>query len=275
MAAPKFDACALITKEEIEAIEGSPMTDVKSSENSDGEFRVSQCFYTAKEYARSVSLAVTQSNPDKPGNRTPRDFWKETFGRFSGGDAESEKEKKASPEPEREKGEKEKSAPPKKIAGLGDEAYWIGNRMGGTLYVLKKDAFIRVAVGNADSPETMLNKAKALAEKAIAAGSISEARSHISEAERLKASQPNLARLHQLADLSRSAGAGRANCDLPLQTRVPGQRHQHRRAVGTLAVLRPAHSQRIGARMLVYQYGRGGPRFFHDRGDGEGGALRT
>ena len=164
VAAPKFDACALITKEEIEAIEGSPITDVKSSENSDGEFRVSQCFYTAKEYARSVSLAVTQSNPNKPGNRTPKDFWKETFGRFSGGEAESEKDKKASPEPEREK---EKSAPPKKIDGLGDEAYWLGNRMGGTLYVLKKDAFIRVAVGNADSPETMLKKAKALAEKAI------------------------------------------------------------------------------------------------------------
>ena len=167
VAAPKFDACALITKEEIEAIEGSPITDVKSSENSDGEFRVSQCFYTAKEYARSVSLAVTQSNPNKPGNRTPKDFWKETFGRFSGDEAESEKEKKTSPEPEQEKGEKEKSAPPKKIAGLGDEAYWVGNRMGGTLYVLKKDAFIRVAVGNADSPETMLKKAKALAEKAI------------------------------------------------------------------------------------------------------------
>ena len=164
VAAPKFDACALITKEEIEAIEGSPITDVKSSENSDGEFRVSQCFYTAKEDARSVSLAVTQSNPNKPGNRTPKDFWKETFGRFSGDESASEKEKKASPEPEREK---EKSAPPKKIDGLGDEAYWIGNRMGGTLYVLKKDAFIRVAVGNADSPETMLNKAKALAEKAI------------------------------------------------------------------------------------------------------------
>src|SRR5437879_5350633 len=163
-ATAKFDACALITKQEIEAIEGSPITDVKSSENSDGEFRVSQCFYTAKEYARSVSLAVTQSNPNKPGNRTPKDFWKETFGRFSGAEAESEKEKKTSPEPEREK---EKSAPPKKIDGLGDEAYWIGNRMGGTLYVLKKDAFIRVAVGNADSPETMLNKAKVLAEKAI------------------------------------------------------------------------------------------------------------
>jgi len=166
-AAPKFDACALITKEEIEAIEGSAITEVKSSENSDGEFRVSQCFYTAKDYSRSVSLAVTQMNPKRPGNRTPKDFWKETFGRFSGDESASEKEKKESPEPGRGKDEQEKSTPPKKIDGLGDEAYWIGNRMGGTLYVLKNDSFIRVAVGNPDSLEMMINKAKALAEKAL------------------------------------------------------------------------------------------------------------
>jgi hypothetical protein len=166
-APPKFDACALITREEIEAIEGSPIIDVKSSENSDGEFRVSQCFYTAKEYSRSVSLAVTQTNPKRPGNRTPKDFWKETFGPFSGDGSAREKEKKESAEPGREKGEQEKSTPPKRIDGLGDEAYWTGNRMGGTLYVLKKDSFIRVAVGNPDSLEMMINKTKALAEKAL------------------------------------------------------------------------------------------------------------
>jgi hypothetical protein len=166
-AAPKLDACALLTKEEIEAIEGSPITDVKSSENSDGEFRVSQCFYTAKEYSRSVSLAVTQTNSKRPGNRTPKDFWKETFGRSSGDESAREKEKKESPEPGREKGEQEKSTPPKRIDGLGDEAYWTGNRMGGALYVLKKDSFIRVAVGNPDSLEMMINKTKALAEKAL------------------------------------------------------------------------------------------------------------
>jgi hypothetical protein len=165
--APKFDACALITKEEIQAIQDSPIIDVKSSGNSEGEFEVSQCFYTAKEYSRSVSLAVTQSNPGRPGNRTPKDFWKETFGRFSGDEAASEKEKKETPAPGREKGEEEKSIPPKKIDGLGDEAYWTGNRLGGALYVLKKNSFIRVAVGGPDSQEMMITKTKALAEKAL------------------------------------------------------------------------------------------------------------
>jgi hypothetical protein len=166
-AAPEFDACSLITKEEVQALQGSSITDVKSSVNSEGEFRVSQCFYNAAEYSKSVSLAVTKGKPDRPGTRTPKDFWKETFGRFSGDESASEKEKKETPAPGREKGEEEKSTPPKKIDGLGDDAYWTGNRLGGTLYVLKKDSFIRVGVGGPDSPETMINKTKALAEKAL------------------------------------------------------------------------------------------------------------
>ena len=165
--APKFDACVLITKEEVQELQGSPITDVKSSGSAEGEFRVFQCFYTAADYSKSVSLAVTQSNPDRPGKRTPKDFWKETFGRFSGDESASEKEKKESTEPGREKGEEEKATPPKKIDGLGDEAFWTGNRLGGTLYVLKRDSFIRVAVGGPESPETMIKKTKALAEKAL------------------------------------------------------------------------------------------------------------
>jgi hypothetical protein len=162
--APKFDACVLITKEEIEAVQGSPITEVKSNESSDGEFRVSHCFYNAKEYSRSVSLAVTQSNPDRPGKRTPKDFWKETFGRFSGDEAE--RDKKESGE-KREKESEERSAPPKKIDGIGDEAFWTGNRVGGVLYVLKKDVYLRISLGGADTPETRINKSKALAEKAL------------------------------------------------------------------------------------------------------------
>ena len=165
--APKFDACALITKEEIEAIQGSPITEAKSNESSDGEFRVSHCFYTAKEYSQSVSLAVTQSNPERPGKRTPKDFWKETFGRFSGDEAASEKEKKETTEPGHEKEEGERSASPKKIDGIGDEAFWTGNRVGGVLYVLKKEVFIRISLGGSDTPEARINKSKALAEKAL------------------------------------------------------------------------------------------------------------
>ncbi len=67
-----------------------------------------------------------------------------------------------------EKGEKEeKRVPPKKIEGLGDDAYWVGTRVGGTLYVLKKGAFIRLSLGGPDSQEMKIEKSKKLAEKAL------------------------------------------------------------------------------------------------------------
>ena len=81
---------------------------------------------------------------------------------------EGDKEKRESlREQDRVRGEEEKSIPPKKIDGVGDEAFWIGNRVGGALYVLKKDAFIRISIGGPDNEESKIKKLKALAEKAL------------------------------------------------------------------------------------------------------------
>ena len=165
-----FDVCGLITKEQIETVVGSPIKETKSSGRSNGAFRVSQCFYTAAEFSKSVSLAVTQSDPNSSAKRSPKDFWKETFGRYEGEVKESEgdKEKKESLRDQaRARGEEEASVPPKKIEAIGDEAYWTGNRFGGALYVLKKDAFIRISVGGPDKEETKIDKSKALAQKAL------------------------------------------------------------------------------------------------------------
>jgi hypothetical protein len=163
-----FDVCGLIKREEIEAVQGSPVKDTKSSCRSDGSFRVSLCFYSTDQFSNSVSLAVTQRDPAI--NRSPRDFWKETFSRYEGEAKEQESDKKKAEsvrEQRRVTGEEEQSVPPKKIDSVGDEAYWLGNRVGGALYVLKKDAFIRVSVGGADNEETKIEKSKKLAQKAI------------------------------------------------------------------------------------------------------------
>ncbi len=149
---------------------GSPIKDTKSSGHSDGAFRVSQCFYTATEFSKSVSLAVTQRDPNSSAKRNPKEFWEESFGRYEGETKEHEgdKEKKESLHEERRgKGEGEEGVPPKKITGIGDEAFWTSNRFGGALYVLKKDAFIRISVGGADKEETKIDKSKVLAEKAL------------------------------------------------------------------------------------------------------------
>jgi len=57
----QIDVCGLLTKEEIEAIQGSPIKETKSSARSDAAFLVSQCFYTATEFSKSVSLAVMRA----------------------------------------------------------------------------------------------------------------------------------------------------------------------------------------------------------------------
>jgi len=150
------DACSLVSKEEVESIQAMPINDVKSSEHSDGLFLVSQCFYTAAEFSKSVTLELVRSDPKQATARSPKDFWKEKVDPYQ------------DEEPKTKNGdEKEQGSAPKKIEGLGDDAYWVGNRFGGMLYVLKRDAFISIGVGGTDDEDTKLKKSKALAEKAL------------------------------------------------------------------------------------------------------------
>jgi hypothetical protein len=90
---PQIDVCGLLTKEEIEAIQGSLIKEATSSAHSDAGFLVSQCFYTATEFSKSVSLAIVQRDPGGPATTSPRDFWKERFGRYSGDEKERDKVK--------------------------------------------------------------------------------------------------------------------------------------------------------------------------------------
>jgi len=155
------DACSLVSKEEVALVQQASVTEAKSSERSDGTFRISQCLYTAAEFSKSVNLALIQADPNEPSKRTPRNFWQEKFGAYE--QSENERDEKA----EAESVEEEKGPPPEKITGLGDEAFWVSNRFGGILYILKGDAFISIGVGGTDDEETKLNKSKALAQKAL------------------------------------------------------------------------------------------------------------
>ena len=64
--------------------------------------------------------------------------------------------------------EEEESAPPQKVVGIGDEAYWIGNRVGGAFYVLKGNAYVRISVGGPADQANKIKKSKVLAQKALA-----------------------------------------------------------------------------------------------------------
>jgi hypothetical protein len=149
------DACSLVSKEEVESVQQGSVNDAKSSERSDGTFRISQCLYTAAEFSKSVNLALIQIDPNQTSKRSPKDFWKEKFDPY---------ENEA---PNANRDEREQGPAPKKITGLGDEAFWVSNRFGGVLYVLKGEAFISIGLGGTDDEETKLKKSKVLAQKAL------------------------------------------------------------------------------------------------------------
>jgi hypothetical protein len=160
----KIEGCSLITKEEVGALQGTTISDTKSSETSDGTYLITQCYYAATGPNLSVSVAVTQIDPKNPNAPNPRTYWERTFGQY-----DNAKE----PEPKKEEArgggreEEEKSRPPKKVDGVGEDAFWVGDRFGGALYVLKGDAFIRISVGGPDNEQTKLEKSKTLAQKAL------------------------------------------------------------------------------------------------------------
>jgi hypothetical protein len=153
----KLDACALLTKQEIETVQGSPITETRTTDQSGQGFRVSQCYFGAEQTSESVSLVVTQSDPDQPVKRTPKDYWRDTFTKHP-----------VARERDRESEEREpESATPEKIEGLGDDAYWLGNRVGGALYAIKNKTLIRLSLGGPDDQKTKIDKSKTLARKAL------------------------------------------------------------------------------------------------------------
>jgi len=164
-------ACSLVTTEEVGEIQHTTISDAKSSTQPSGNLVMSQCYYASTGPNLSVSLAVTQPDPRNPTAPSAREQWEQTFGRFDKEQAEVKEEEGKREVKEGPKGagreEEEKVRPPKKIEGVGEKAFWSGNRFGGALYVLKGDVFIRISVGGPDNEETKIEKSKRLTEKAL------------------------------------------------------------------------------------------------------------
>ena len=158
-AAGKVDACTLLTSDDIQAVQGEALKTTKPSQQAGHEFVIDICYYELPTLSNSVSLSLAQPNPDK--KESVKEFWENTFGDSEHGRKEKEREGEG-------EGEIEEGAPPRKIAGLGQEAFWFSSPIGGVLYVLKGNHYIRLSVGGKGTSEAKLNKSKALAKKALA-----------------------------------------------------------------------------------------------------------
>lgn len=127
---PALDVCALLTAQEIKNITGETPTATTPGHSEDAGFEVSQCFFNLPTYSNSIVVSVTRRGTGSDG-RDPKEFW----------------EKKIEHPEEGEREEEEKHREPDRVEGLGDSAVWSGTAVGGALYVLKGNAFIRIGVG--------------------------------------------------------------------------------------------------------------------------------
>lgn len=140
-------ACTLLTKEETKAVQGEEFKSTKPSHQSGIGLAISQCYFELPTTVNSIVLTVTRK---AEGGKDPSESWREIF------HDESTRKK------EKEEGEVEKK--PLKVDGVGDEAFWTGTRIGGALYVLKGNSYIRISVGGAGDQNQKIEKSKALAE---------------------------------------------------------------------------------------------------------------
>ena len=143
------DACALLTKEEIQAVQGEPFKDTKPSQKSTAGLIVSQCYFELPTPVNSVVITITRK---AEGGRDPGESWQEIFHR------------EKAPERKKEEGEEKE---PLKVEGIGDEAFWTGNRVGGALFVLKGNCYLRISVGGAGHQAEKMEKSKTLASSAL------------------------------------------------------------------------------------------------------------
>jgi hypothetical protein len=142
------DACALLTSEEIASVQGEPIQQTTPTTQSAAGFAVSQCYFALPTHANSIVVTVTQ--PAAGDARALRAQWNETF--HSSGEREAEG------------GEEKEKAPPRAVAGIGEEAYWTGSSITGALYILQGGRQIRISLGGAGDTNVKIDKAEALAE---------------------------------------------------------------------------------------------------------------
>jgi hypothetical protein len=142
------DACALLMKEEIQAVQGEQFKDTKPSQKTAAGLAISQCYFELPTASNSIVLTVTRK---AEGGRDPSQSWQDTF----------------HPDKESRKKEEGEEREPQKIDGLGEEAFWTGTRVGGALFVLKGNCYIRISVGGAGDQAQKIEKSKALAEAVL------------------------------------------------------------------------------------------------------------
>ena len=162
---PRVSACLLLTSADIQTVQGEPVQETKPSTQPGGGLVMSQCLFRTSTPNKSISVAVAASSSLKP-----RAFW---MNQFHSRKAEADENDvrsagKATNRPVAERKEEEdEGARPRIIAGVGEEAYWVGGPVVGALYVLRGKTFLRISVGGVREESERIKTSIALARAAL------------------------------------------------------------------------------------------------------------
>jgi hypothetical protein len=178
--------CRLLSAADIREAQGEEPAGAQASEHLAEGVASSQCFYTLPTFEKSVGLEVMRAAPGAPAGAL-KDYWRRRFGPEALKERERERERRERAERRREEElererksgqvregghaeeeEGDEEGVPRRVAGVGDEAFWAGGEKNAALYVLTKDAVVRVNVGAPGDPdEKKKGKAAELARKVL------------------------------------------------------------------------------------------------------------
>ena len=149
------DACALLTAEEIQAVQGVAVTERKASEERQRNLLFDQCVFAAADFTRSVSLAVIRHGRIGLTVDPVHAYWEKSFPRPHIGGAVAPRART-----------RQKNLP-QPVPGLGDEAFWTGDARAGALYVRSGPAILRISVGGVPDEQERIRRSLALAQAAL------------------------------------------------------------------------------------------------------------
>ena len=164
------EPCEMLSSADIQTVQGEAFTSSKPDKRTNGPFLVANCFYTLPTYSKSVSVELMRPASSGDGAAS-RDFWDR---RFHNTNAEADEEQaeraeasKNSPAKTREAEQEKQHARPQPVSGLGDEAFWAGSQINGSLYIRHGSNIIRISIGGPDDQSVKIEKAKALVERVL------------------------------------------------------------------------------------------------------------
>lgn len=180
---PKSATCALLSSGDIEAVQGEAVAESQGTEHKGGTLVTSQCFYRLPTYEKSVILELIRASPENPSKDALKKFMREKYERAEAEhEAEEQRERAREKELEREREqggvreggnkeeeerEREEKSPPKRVRGVGDEAFWSRNHGTGALFVRRGDVALTLTISGSEDRDAKIRRATALARRVL------------------------------------------------------------------------------------------------------------